>query len=411
MEKKDYKLFLSLFLWMIIPSIYNVIRMGIISMNQVDINILGQMEWFDLIDEILVTALTVPLFSLLKSSVTSKEKNGIAFIMAFSVYTIFALIVSKYVSNISEFMNARFASEYLKLQTFSLLIGFISTFCIVLLTLNNDFRMVVILTMVKLSMLSILDFVFIDFFLELGASYSEIITNSFIGIIALIIVYIRKYIGFGKINLDWLNDYLKIGLFSGLQIFLDNFIYAIMICKMVNAVSESGNYWVANNFIWGWLLIPVMVITEIIKKNNLERLKFKNTWKYGLLISILWLVSVPGWRWFIINVMFSDANIILNILYPLVPFYIAYIISSFIDGWFISKGKTYYNTINSFLVNVVYYGIAFILFNKGLFELNIMFVILLFGFGNVFHMLISVFLYKIEIRGKNSEFKSFKISN
>ena len=51
MEKKDYKLFLSLFLWMLIPSIYNVIRMGIISINQVDINILGQMEWFDLMDE------------------------------------------------------------------------------------------------------------------------------------------------------------------------------------------------------------------------------------------------------------------------------------------------------------------------------------------------------------------------
>ena len=46
MEKKDYNLFLSLFLWMLIPSIYNVIRMGIISINQVDINILGQMEWF-----------------------------------------------------------------------------------------------------------------------------------------------------------------------------------------------------------------------------------------------------------------------------------------------------------------------------------------------------------------------------
>lgn len=403
MEKKDYKLFLSLFLWMLIPSIYNVIRMGIISINQVDINILGQMEWFDLIDEILVTTLTVPLFSLLKPNTSSKEKNGLAFVISFGIYTIFALIISTYVSNISEFMNADFASEYLKLQTFSLLIGFISTFCIMLLTLNNDFKMVAILTIVKLVILSILDFVFIDAFLEVGASYSEIITNSLIGIIALIIVYIRKYIGFGKVNLHWLKDYLRIGLFSGLQIFLDNFIYAIMICKMVNAVSESGNYWVANNFIWGWLLIPIMVITEIIKKNNLEKLEFKNTWKYGLIVSVLWLISVPGWRWFIINVMSSDANTILNILYPLVPFYIAYIISSFIDGWFISKGKTIYNTINSFLVNIVYYGIAFILFNKRLFELNIMFVILLFGFGNVFHMLISMLLYKIEIKRKNKE--------
>lgn len=398
MEKKDYKLFLSLFLWMLIPSVYNVIRMGIISINQVDINILGQMEWFDLIDEVLVTTLTVPLFSLLKPDISSKEKNGLAFVISLGIYTIFALIISTYVSNISEFMNAEFASEYLQLQAFSLLIGFISTFCIMILTLNNDFKMVAVLTIVKLVILSILDFVFIDAFLEAGASYSEIITNSIIGIIALIIVYIRKYIGFGKVNLQWLKDYLRIGLFSGLQIFLDNFIYAIMICKMVNAVSESGNYWVANNFIWGWLLIPIIVITEIIKKNNLDKLDFKNTWKYGLIISILWLISVPGWRWFIINVMSSDANTILNILYPLVPFYIAYIISSFIDGWFISKGKTIYNTINSFLVNIVYYGIAYILFNKGLFELDILFVIMLFGLGNVVHMLISVLLYNIEIK-------------
>lgn len=401
MEKKDYKLFLSLFLWMLIPSIYNVIRMSIISINQVDINILGQMEWFDLIDETLVTTLTVPLFSLLKPNTSSKEQNGLAFFISISIYTTFALIISTYVSNISEFMNAEFASEYLKLQTFSLLIGFICTFCIMLLTLNNDFKMVAILTIVKLAILSILDFVFIDTFLEVGASYSEIITNSLIGITALIFVYIRKYIGFGKVNLYWLKDYLRIGLFSGLQIFLDNFIYAIMICKMVNAVSESGNYWVANNFIWGWLLIPIMVITEIIKKNNLEKLEFKNTWKYGLIISALWFISIPGWRWFITNIMSSDATTILNILYPAVPFYIAYIISSFIDGWFISKGKTIYNTINSFWVNIVYYGIAFILFNKGLFELNIMFVILLFGFGNVAHMLISILLYKIEIKKIN----------
>lgn len=398
MEKKDYKLFLSLLLWMLISSIYNVIRMGIISINQVDVNILGQMEWFDLIDEILVTILTVPLFSLLKPNSSSKEKNGLAFVISFSIYTIFALIISAYVSNISEFMNAEFASEYLKLQTFSLLINFISTFCIMLLTLNDDFKMIAILTIIKLVTLSILDFVFIDAFLELGASYSEIITNSLIGISTLIIVYIRRYIGIGKVDFKWLKDYLKIGLFSGTQIFLDNFIYAVMICKMVNAVSESGNYWVANNFIWGWLLIPIMVITEIIKKNNLEKLEFKNTWKFGLIIGIFWLISVPGWRWFVTNIMSSDANTILSILYPLVPFYITYTISSFIDGWFISKGKTYYNTINSFLVNIVYYGIAFILFNKGLFKLDIMFVILLFGFGMIFHMLISIILYIIETK-------------
>ncbi len=398
MERKDYRLFISLFLWMLIPSIYNVVRMGVISLNQVDINILGQMEWFDLIDEILVTTLTVPLFSLLKPNITSKEKNGVAFIISFSIYTLFASIIHTYVSNISEFMNAEFASEYLRLQTISLLIGFISTFCMMLLTLNNDFKMVAVITIVRLATLSILDFIFMDAFLELGASYSEIVANVFVGVISFTVVCVRRYIGFGKVEVHWVKDYFRIGLFAGLQIFLDNFIYAVMICKMVNAVSESGNYWIANNFIWGWLLLPVIVITEIIKKNELGCLNLSNTWKYGLLVCVLWAISVPFWRWFVTYVMFSDANTILSILYPLVPFYVTYIVSSFIDGWFISKGKTIYNTINSLLVNIVYYGMAFILFNKGLFELNIVFVILLFGCGNVIHMLISIILYKFEIR-------------
>ena len=101
MEKKDYKLFLSLFLWMLIPSIYNVVKMNIISINQVDINILGQMEWFDLIDEVLVTTLTVPLFSLLKPNISSKEKNTLALIISFGIYSVFAVITSTYIYNIS----------------------------------------------------------------------------------------------------------------------------------------------------------------------------------------------------------------------------------------------------------------------------------------------------------------------
>lgn len=30
-----------------------------------------------------------------------------------------------------------------------------------------------------------------------------------------------------------------------------------MISRMVNVVGEQGTYWVANNFIWSWLLLPI----------------------------------------------------------------------------------------------------------------------------------------------------------
>ena len=43
-NKKDLKLYLSLILWSLLPSIYLLVRMKIVAINNVDINILGQME-------------------------------------------------------------------------------------------------------------------------------------------------------------------------------------------------------------------------------------------------------------------------------------------------------------------------------------------------------------------------------
>ena len=90
--KSDLKLLISLVVWMLIPSIYLLVRMNIVSVNNVDINILGQMEWFDLIDEVITTILIVPLYSLL-SKVKSKYKNGIAFLTSFLIYLLFTIMI------------------------------------------------------------------------------------------------------------------------------------------------------------------------------------------------------------------------------------------------------------------------------------------------------------------------------
>jgi hypothetical protein len=142
--------------------------------------------------------------------------------------------------------------------------------------------------------LVLFDYIFIGLHLDLGASISEITANTIIAIISLAIAHKKGYIGFGKISeVSWLKSWCRIGLFCGIQIFLDNFIYAVMVCKMVNAVSESGNYWVANNFIWGWLLVPVTCMTEIIKKNNYEKLDLKNCiYPFGGIV-VFWIVTMP----------------------------------------------------------------------------------------------------------------------
>ena len=129
-----------------------------------------------------------------------------------------------------------------------------------------------ILTIAKLVATVSLNYLLLPNFKELGVAYSDIIVNLALVLIAIFLLWKKGIIGLKGFSFDWIKEYVKIGCFSGAQIFLDNFIYAIMICKMVNAVAASGNYWIANNFIWDWLLIPMNCLAEIIRKNKYIKL-------------------------------------------------------------------------------------------------------------------------------------------
>lgn len=400
MEKKDFKLYGSLLLYALLPSIYLLIRMQIISINSVDINIMGQLEWFDLIDEILVTVLTVPLYFLLKPD-KSSDKNMSAFLISFGIYTFFTIIIMARISAIADFMQASNAVPYLFMQALSMLSGFVGTFMIMIFTLNSNDKLVRQTLVCRLALQVLADWFLISMFKDVGAAYAEIVVNTFVGLFTVCLVYKKGYLHFHKPDKKFLVDWSKIGVFSGVQIFLDNFIYAIMICKMVNAVSESGNYWVANNFIWGWLLIPVSCLVEVVKKNDEKELKMKNCWKYLAGILLLWIVSMPFWKVFINGPMASNGKEIVRIVYPLIPFYVTYLISAVIDGWFISKGKTLYNAINSVIVNIGYYGIVYVLFKQGIFEMNMNFIVMMFGFGMVVHMIGSIIMYRWGLKKTN----------
>lgn len=196
-------------LWALVPSIYLLFRLNIVSINNVDINILGQLEWFDLIDEIIVTSLTVPLYSLLKKGTSSSNKNGLAFILSFGLYFVFTVFICLKVGSISEFMNAEFAKKFLLLQSISMLISYICTFMVILFTLNDSHRLIRVLLISKIVLLIIGDYTLISKFADIGASYSEIIVNSIIAVVGLLLALKKKHIAFGKYSLGWIKDWEK----------------------------------------------------------------------------------------------------------------------------------------------------------------------------------------------------------
>ncbi len=409
LKKFNWRLWVALCALALIPAIYQTVKTFIISStNDAGVfDIIGQMEWFDLINETLLAFLIIPLYSILnkifknnnEKFAESTFKTGL---VSFALYTVFSIVVLIYGVVLLQAMNPneidiKTANHYLQLETIAFMVGIISSFVNVVFVVVGKDKNVYIFLAVRTVLSLIADFILIPNLGIYGIAISNIIVNSILTVVSILILYYGKYIKFcwfSKVDKDIFKYWCKVGVFSGLQQFIDNFVYAIMICKMVNMVAEQGNYWIANNFIWGWLLIPITALAEVIRCDCKDGYKKLNKFNYYFISSaviILWMISIPFWTPFYEHAQNLDnASVIFNITIKLAPFYIAYAGCAIIDNIFIGLGKTIYNAINSLIINFVYYGVFYVLYLTKIIEFNMATIILMFGFGMIAHLVVSV---------------------
>lgn len=387
-------LFLSLCLLLIIPFLHQCVRTGLISdVPDTDgLGIAGHIEWFDLINETIQAFLIVPLYHLLN---TVKGEPGVlkrrihcGFAVSTALYAVFSIVCFALCSNITQFMTGDTRAEiisYLRLETIAFIAGHISSFAVVVFVVAGKPSYIAALTVGRAVLTILTDSLFIPAFGVNGVACSNIVINLFAGLICFILV---EHSEFRQVSVQpsangygWLRQWAKIGVFSGAQILLDNLIYALIVCKMVNDVAEQGNYWVANNFIWGLLLVPISALAEIIKQENKPD-QVRNYFKASAVIVLLWAISIPVWRPFFRYMMgIEDPESIRHIVFTLLPFYAAYAASSIFGSIFTAAGKTAYNCAISVVVNIGYYGIVYSLYRCGVFSASIEFICYLFGFG------------------------------
>ena len=290
----------------LIPAIYQTVRTFLISTNTSadGIDIVGQMEWYDLIDETIKAFLIIPLYSILNKIFKESIEKGPSFIfksflIVFVLYVLFNIGMFIYGNSLISYMNPQendisAISTYLKLETVAFMIGIIPSFFNMVFVVTEKTKNVYIFLGLQVFLGIIADFLLIPAMGVNGIAVSNMITNGVLAITGFVVLYIEKLIKFslfkkseGRLYLSW----LKVGVFSGVQQFIDNIVYALMIGKMVNMVSEQGNYWVANNFIWGWLLIPVTAMVEIIKtdcKEDDKKMIRSNYYLLSLFIFVFW---------------------------------------------------------------------------------------------------------------------------
>ncbi len=413
MNEKDLRfptnLFCSLMLLSLIPFLYTLVRTNLIAdIPSTDgLGIAGHIEWFDLINETIQAFLIMPLYALLNKCIQDKQKFRErvfqTFLIVNIIYLLFSLVVLIYCNHIVSAMvvgPTHRVTSYLELETVGFIIANIVSFVNVLFVVKEKTFYIYAMVIFRTLFTIMGDLFLIPKFGVNGIAYSNIAVNSVCVVLCLIAVFREKLFSVSfKFEKSFVKDYLFIGSFSGFQILLDNFIYFFIVCKMVNAVAEQGNYWTANNIIWGLMLIPILALAEIIKKDCKDTLTSTKIKHYNVIILVTflaWLLFIPLLDPFLKNVMGIDNfQTIKHILVILMPFYLAYNYTVLFDSIFIGYGKTQYCFFISFIVNLVYYPIVYGLMLKGFFTPDMTFICMMFGFGMVTHLMCSIICFMI----------------
>ena len=410
-------MWLSLCALALIPAVYQTVKTFLISSGGQDgtFDIIGQMEWFDLINETLQAFLIVPLYSVLNRIFKNhrEEFAGATFktgLCASVLYTLFSVGVLIYGSTLIGAMSPgeidiAVTSTYLRLETLAFIMGIIVSFANVVFVVIGKDKNVYIFLAVRTALSLVADILLIPSFGVYGVAVSNILANTLLSAMCIMLLYKQGYIRFKcfkKSDGAMLREWCKTGAFSGLQQFIDNLIYAVMVCKMVNMVAEQGNYWIANNFIWGWLLIPITALAEVIRsdcKDGYKELRKFNYYFIAAASAMLWVVTIPTWTPFFRYAQgLENAGEIFGIVIKLIPFYIAYAGCAIIDNIFVGLGKTSYNAVNSLIINLGYYGVFYILYRAGVITFTMNTIILMFGFGMAVHYAVSLVEEKIFFR-------------
>ena len=413
--KIQYKMLASLLVLGLCPTLYTTLRIFFLGQmpDAWAFSIAGQLGWVNLLYEIVQEAIILPLFYCIgqvvtdRDALTNRVRSGL--VVTGVVYLAFSLLLIACADPMVRWMGANAeihaqSVEYIRLESVGMIMTMLANFVLVVLVTMRQDRYVYLVTGARLA-LSIVTDTFLVSGLPVsanlgvnGIAVSNIIVSTILFVVSLCLLArqgvevwkVRK-----KMTFEWIRSYVKIGALSGLESFVRNIAYMLMIVRMVNVVNEQGTYWVANSFIWGWLLLPIAQLGELIKADIATDAKAvrENTPAYLFLTTCfvaLWFVGMPLWKPFMTHILqFDEVDKLFRLCAILIGFYVLYAYQNVFDATFYGLGKTNYMLFESVVTNTFYYGIAFVLYLTGVWTPTLDGIALLFGIGIAFDSIVS----------------------
>ena len=433
LKKINLRLYLALLVLGLCPAIYTTLRTFFLGQLPGDwsYSIAGQLSWVSLIYEIVNEAIILPLFFFIgkvvsdKKEFTNRIKTGLLIsLFAYSILSALILFVAEPLLTAMATSTdiIKESAAYVRIEAVANIFGILFSFVsVALISLGKD-RFVYILTGVKLVLCIVSDTFLVSNLpvsLNLGVNgigVSNIIVNTLLFVTAVIILARQgcRVFSRGKLSFAWAKNFAKIGGISGLESFVRNIAYMLMVSRMVNMVGEQGTYWVANNFIWGWMLLPVIQLGELIKQETAKDEKAIDNNSLGYfsvtaIVCALWAILIPTYKPFMQYVLgYSDVDRLFELVMVLLDFYVLYAFQNVFDCTFYGRGKTNYMLFESVVTNTVYYGTFFVLYLTGVWTPTLIGIALMFGIGNAFDSIVSGVAYAYFLKKNNYNVLSVK---
>lgn len=202
----NWRLFAALCALAFIPAVYQTIKTFIISANNQSsiFDIIGQMEWFDLINETIQAFLIVPLYSVLNKIFKADSENFARHtfktgFLTFIIYALFSIGVLIYGIVLIKAMNSNeidivITNTYLQLETIAFMVGILVRFVNVVFVVVGKDKNVYIFLLIQTALSLITDFMLIPNLGIYGIAVSNIIVNAILSISGFLLLYAQKYV-------------------------------------------------------------------------------------------------------------------------------------------------------------------------------------------------------------------------
>ena len=428
LKTMEWKLYSTLLLRALLPSIYSSVRLHLLGTLPSDagVNIASQVAWLALAFEVLQELLIMPLYFILGSTITNqvetrcKVKTGILMlIIAFALISgVLYVTAPSLVKVMAQSPNlVEVTTDYIRVEIFGFFMESLNSFLLIpiqLLKLNKVLLISLILKLVLTISLDVLLLSPLSFSFKLGVqgvAYSSLLTNLATFLLLLVLLHLHlplHLLAWRTCKFTWLRTWARLGLFSGLDSLVRNLTYSIVILRSMNLLEEAGTYWTATTFIWSYLLLPFLPLSEVLRvrvsTSTKEQPHLAVLAPFLLLtvaIAVLWLVSIPGWRFVLVSVLqVAKPEDNMHLILLLLPFYMAFMFGHLFTSVLYALGKTNLIALKSVIGNIAI-GSFFVLTATKVLPLTLTSVSLIFGSGLLLGTITALALYALVVKNLN----------